>query len=78
MYQAKEDWIAVDDGTVFVYHASSETRMLVATTIISKLIGYMMNTPEDAGRTQLYAEEYVRMIENNLKITVQKYPYIRF
>ncbi|HPS98870.1 MAG TPA: glycosidase, partial [Bacteroidales bacterium] len=71
-------WIADDDGTVFVYYASSDTRMHVATTTMEKLIDYVMNTPEDAGRTQLCAAQRDRMIENNLKIMAQKYPYIRF
>ena len=70
-------WILDDDGTVFVYYASSDTRMHVATTTIDKLIDYVMNTPEDAGRTQLCADQRDRMIENNLKIMAQKYPDIR-
>jgi len=52
--------------------------MHVATTTMDKLIDYVMNTPEDAGRTQLCAAQRDRMIENNLKIMAQKYPNIRF
>ena len=40
-------WIADDDGKVFIYYASSDTRMHVATTTIDKLVDYVMNTPED-------------------------------
>ena len=70
-------WIADDDGTVFVYYASSDTRMHVATTTLDKLIDYVMNTPEDAGRTELCAAQRDRMIEKNLKIMAERYPHIR-
>ena len=70
-------WIADDDGTVFVYYASSDTRMHVATTTMEKLTDYIMNTPEDAGRTQLCALQRDQMIEKNLKILAEKYPHIK-
>ncbi|MCJ7820127.1 MAG: glycosidase [Bacteroidales bacterium] len=71
-------WIADEDGTVFVYYASSDTRMHVATTTIEKITDYILNTPEDAGRTRLCAEQRDKMIEKNLKILAEIYPYIRF
>jgi 4-O-beta-D-mannosyl-D-glucose phosphorylase len=71
-------WIVDDDGTVFVYYASSDTRMHVATTTVEKLTDYIMNTPQDAGRTQLCALQRDEMIKKNLKILAEKYPYIRF
>jgi len=40
-------WIADEDGTVFIYYASSDTRMHVATTTVEKLIDYVVNTPQD-------------------------------
>lgn len=40
-------WIADDDGTVFIYYASSDTRMHVATSTIAQLLDYVKNTPED-------------------------------
>ena len=40
-------WIADDDGTVFIYYASSDTRMHVATTTIDRLVDYCLNTPSD-------------------------------
>ena len=67
-----------DDGTVFVYYASSDTRMHVATTTMEKLTDYILNTPEDAGRTQLCAGQRDKMIEKNLKILPEIYPCIRF
>jgi 4-O-beta-D-mannosyl-D-glucose phosphorylase len=71
-------WIADDDGTVFIYYASSDTRMHVATTTIEKLIDYAFNTPEDAGRTQLCAAQRDEMISANLKILSDQYPEIKF
>lgn len=40
-------WILDDDGTVFIYYASSDTRMHVATTTLDILTDYVMNTPAD-------------------------------
>jgi len=44
-------WIADEDGTVFIYYASSDTRMHVATSTIDKLLDYVLNTPADGYRT---------------------------
>jgi 4-O-beta-D-mannosyl-D-glucose phosphorylase len=40
-------WIADQDGTVFIYYASSDTRMHVAVSSVEKLVDYVMNSPED-------------------------------
>lgn len=40
-------WIQDPDGRVFIYYASSDTRMHVATTTIDQLIDYCINTPSD-------------------------------
>lgn len=40
-------WVADNDGTVYLYYASSDTRMHVATSTIDKLMDYCMNTPKD-------------------------------
>lgn len=40
-------WIEDADGTVFIYYASSDTRMHVAVSSVEKLIDYVMNAPED-------------------------------
>lgn len=40
-------WIEDTDGTVFIYYASSDTRMHVAVSSVEKLIDYVINTPED-------------------------------
>ena len=40
-------WIADEDGKVFIYYASSDTRMHVATSTIDQLVDYCLNTPPD-------------------------------
>lgn len=70
-------WILDDDGTVYIYYASSDTRMHVATTTINKLIDYVLNTSEDLGRTELSAMQRKDMISKNLKILEDRYPKIR-
>ncbi len=71
-------WIHNDDGTVFIYYASSDTRMHVATTTIEKLIDYVLYTPEDPGRTQLCAKQRDELIIRNLEILKSQYPGIKF
>lgn len=71
-------WILDDDGTVFIYYASSDTRMHVATTSIKKLLDYVLNTPEDPGRTQLCADQRKIMVEKNLEVLEKDFPEIEF
>ncbi len=40
-------WIANEDGTVYIYYASSDTRLHVATSTVEILVDYCLNTPED-------------------------------
>lgn len=58
-------WILDDDGKVFIYYASSDTRMHVATTTIDLLIDYVMNTPEDGYSSAASARKLYSIIENN-------------
>ena len=58
-------WIADEDGTVFVYYASSDTRMHVATSTIEKLVDYVVNTPEDGLRSDLSVKTIYEIIEKN-------------
>ena len=61
-------WIADDDGRVFIYYASADTRMHVATSTIDKLIDYCMNTPEDGLFTATSVEAIKRLIRKNEKL----------
>jgi len=60
-------WIADEDGKVFIYYASSDTRMHVATSSIERLVDYCMNTEPDGLRTGLTVERLNRLIDKNLK-----------
>lgn len=61
-------WIADEDGTVFIYYASSDTRMHVATSTIDKLLDYVLNTPADGYRSVKSVEAIKFLIANNKKI----------
>ncbi len=60
-------WILGNDRTVYIYYASSDTRMHVATTSLNQLIDFVLNTPEDPGKSYLCVEQRIEMINNNLK-----------
>jgi Predicted glycosylase len=65
-------WIADEDGTVFIYYASSDTRMHVATSTVDKLVDYCMNTPEDGFTTSASVETLKTQIEKNLSLLANK------
>lgn len=58
-------WIAEDDGRVFIYYASSDTRMHVALSSIDKLCDYVMNTPADGFRSATAVHNILQLIEKN-------------
>ena len=59
-------WIADEDGKVFIYYASSDTRMHVATSTVDCLVDYCLHTPEDGMRTGLSVETLNCLIDNAL------------
>jgi len=58
-------WIAEEDGTVFIYYASSDTRMHVATTTIEKLLDYIMNTAPDGMSSSESVKTLTALIDKN-------------
>ncbi len=60
-------WIADEDGKVFIYYASSDTRMHVATSTIDQLVDYCMNTPEDGLTTAESVKTRNLLIDSNLR-----------
>ena len=60
--------IADEDGTVYLYYASSDTRMHVAVSTIDKLVDYCMNTPPDGLRSAASVETLKKLIGSNLKL----------
>jgi 4-O-beta-D-mannosyl-D-glucose phosphorylase len=59
-------WIADADGRVFIYYASSDTRIHVATSSVERLTDYARNTPADALRSAKSVEQRCALIERNL------------
>ncbi len=60
--------IARENGDVYIYYASSDTRMHVATTTIDKLTDYVFNTPEDPLRSVECVAQRCEFIEKNLEL----------
>ncbi len=58
-------WICDPDGKVFIYYASSDTRMHVATSTVDRLVDYCLHTPEDGLRTGLSVETLNELITRN-------------
>ena len=61
-------WIADEDGTLFLYYASSDTRMHVATTTVERLVDYCLHTPEDGLTSGASVRTLKKQIERNLEI----------
>jgi 4-O-beta-D-mannosyl-D-glucose phosphorylase len=58
-------WIADEDGKVFIYYASSDTRMHVATSTIDRLLDYCINTPADGYRSFKSVEAIKELVAKN-------------
>ena len=58
--------INTPDGRVFIYYASSDTRLHVATTTVDRLIDYVFNTPPDARRSVDCVKQRMDFIRKNL------------
>lgn len=60
--------IAMENGDVYIYYASSDTRMHVATTTIDKLTDYVFNTPEDPLRSVECVAQRCELIGKNMEL----------
>lgn len=59
--------IVNDREEVFIYYASCDTRLHVATTTVDKLKDYVFNTPEDPLRSVLCVKQRCDFIKKNLE-----------
>ena len=59
--------IATENGDVYIYYASSDTRMHVASTTIDKLIDYVFNTPQDPLRSVECVAQRCDLVKKNLE-----------
>ncbi len=60
-------WILDDDGRIFIYYASSDTRLHVATSTVDRLVDYCLHTAPDAFRTGLTVARLNELIDRNTK-----------
>lgn len=58
-------WIVKDDGTVYIYYASSDTRMHVAISDIDRLLDYCLHTPKDDFRSLESVKKINQLIDKN-------------
>ena len=59
-------WILDDDGKVFIYYGSSDTRMHVATSTLDRLLDYVLNSPADGLRSASSVQKVNALIDRNL------------
>jgi 4-O-beta-D-mannosyl-D-glucose phosphorylase len=61
-------WIADPDGTVFIYYASSDTRVHVALSSVERMLEFVQHTPPDPLRSAACVTQRVGLIQRNLKV----------
>jgi len=61
-------WILDDDDKVYIYYASADSRMHVASSTLAKLLDYTINTPADGLRSTLSVETIYNIIDENKRI----------
>lgn len=60
-------WICNEKDEVFIYYASSDTRLHVATTRVATLLDYVKNTPADGLRSAASVQTRNALIRRNLE-----------
>ncbi len=63
-------WILDDNGFVYIYYASSDTRLHVATSTVDQLVDYVMNTPADGFSSAETVRTLNQVIEKNQSDTL--------
>lgn len=58
-------WVEDEDGQVFIYYASSDTRMHVAVSSVEKLVDYVMNSPKDKYTSAGSVQTIIDLINKN-------------
>lgn len=65
-------WIADPDGRVFIYYATADTRMHVATSTVERLVDYCLHTPEDGFSTTASVETIKKLARKNAKTLAER------
>lgn len=60
--------VVKENGDIYIYYASSDTRIHVATTTVDRMVDYCMHTPEDPLRTFASVAQRNELISNNLEL----------
>lgn len=60
--------VARNNGDVFIYYASSDTRCHVAATTVDKLLDYVMNTPSDPLGSHACVQQRNELIRRNFEL----------
>ncbi|AWG26847.1 glycosidase [Flavobacterium kingsejongi] len=58
-------WIADTDGKVYIYYASSDTRMHVAVSSVDKLVDYVLNSPQDTFTSAGSVQTIIQLVDTN-------------
>lgn len=58
-------WVARDNGDIFLYYASSDTRMHAAATTVDILLDYVENTPADPLTSYECVNQRIELIKKN-------------
>ena len=66
-------WIE-DQGRVFIYYASSDTRLHVATSSVEQLVDYCLNTPADPLTSAACVQQRIELIDRNGAFMAQAFP----
>ena len=61
-------WVLRKNGEVYIYYASSDTRLHVAVSTVDQLVDYVLHTPEDGLRSGASVQDRIRMIKKNLEV----------
>ena len=54
------------DGSLYIYYASSDTRLHVASTTVERMLDFALNTPADPGRSVECVAQRCKLVEQNL------------
>jgi 4-O-beta-D-mannosyl-D-glucose phosphorylase len=58
-------WIEDKNGIVFIYYASSDTKMHVAVSSVEQLVDYVINSPEDKFTSAESVQTIINLIDKN-------------
>ena len=65
-------WVKRENGEVFIYYGSSDTRMHVAVSTVDQLLDYVLHTPEDGLKTGANLQQRIQLINRNFEVLHRK------